>query len=83
AQGQFVGNFYVGPTGPLQIATPGEITGGAAALTPTNGVGSTVDINWDGTFSLTLTLGGDPFMLVDELGCTFDVQGAPITFPVN
>ena len=80
AEGQLVGSFITGDT--LTVSTPGEITGGDAALTPTAGVGSTVNVNWDGAFLLDLTLSGAPLITVDESVCTFNVQGGGVDFAV-
>jgi len=81
AAGQWVGNFIVGP---LELSTPGEITPGAATLTPTAaGVGSAVNVNWDGAFSLELPLEGSPFITLDESNCDFSVTGTGVDFPVE
>jgi len=83
AVGQLIGNFYVVPgVGPLEIASPADITPGSAALTPTVGAGGTVSVNWDGTFSLDLTLGGMPLITVDASVCAFDEVGPDIDFGV-
>jgi hypothetical protein len=67
----------------LTFATPAEITAGSAALVPTGGAGSTVNVNWDGAFTLDLTAGGAPLITVDESVCTFDVEGDGVDFAVE
>ncbi len=81
ATGQLIGAFISGNN--LVISSPGEITNGLAAATPTGGVGSTVNVNWDGTFALDLTLGGNPLVTVDESVCVFDNQGTGVNFLVQ
>ena len=81
ATGQLIGAYIVGDT--LTISTPGEITAGAAALTPTGGAGSTVNVNWNGQFSLDLTLGGNPLVVVDESVCAFTIIGGGVNLGVN
>ncbi|MGB8432684.1 MAG: hypothetical protein WCE38_00280, partial [Burkholderiales bacterium] len=73
ATGQIIGAFIVGNT--LTLATPAQITAGSQAMSTTHG--ANVTVNWDGTFALTLTLGGNPLVVVDESVCTFDEAGAP------
>ena len=81
ATGQLIGAYITGNN--LVIATPGEITAGSGAAGPTGGTGSTVNVNWDGNFTLDLTLGGNPLVSVDQSVCTFDAQGAGVDFAVN
>jgi len=81
AQGQLIGAFITGDQ--LAISTPGEITAGGGAVTPTDGVPGSCDFNWDGTFALDLTLGGMPLVVVDESVCAFTVLGPDISFPTT
>jgi hypothetical protein len=84
AVGQLLGPFYLGPSGPLQIASPAAITQGAATLTPTGGPGSSVNINWDGTFTLRLDLPiGPPVLTFVESVCVFDAPGSGVDFTAN
>ena len=83
ATGQLIGAFINLATSTLTLATPGEITAGAGAATPTGGAGSTVNVNWDGLFTLDLTLAGNPLVSVTQDVCTFDVVGAGVDFAVN
>ena len=84
AEGAFVGEFYEVPgVGPLVISTPDAITAGSAALTPTVGAGSMFNVNWDGVFSLDLTLAGNPLLTVDESVCAFTDEGTGVDFMVN
>jgi hypothetical protein len=81
AQGSLIGNFISGSA--LIIATPGEITAGTGAATPIVQPGGTVNVNWDGRFTLDLELGGNPLVTVTEDVCTFDQQGAGVDFAVQ
>ena len=80
ATGQLIGGFIDASVFALILATPGEITAGTGMATPLDG---TVNVNWDGRFTLDLTLGGEPLVTVDESVCTFDEQGAGVDFDVN
>lgn len=80
AQGSLIGDFTTGDI--LSLATPGEITEGSATVTPTGASGSTYNVNWNGEFSLDLTLGGEPLITIDGSDCTFDVQGTGVDIPV-
>ena len=79
--GALIGAFLTGST--LTFATPGEILEVTEAVEPVVAAGGTVNVNWDGTFVLDLTLGGQPLVTVDESVCEFDVQGAGVEFGVN
>ena len=81
ATGQLIGAFIAADV--LSIATPGEITEGSGAAVPIGGVGSTVNVNWNGAFTLDLTLAGNPLVTVDQEVCTFDIQGTGVDFAVN
>lgn len=84
ATGGLIGDFYEVPSvGPLVIASPDAIVEGAAALTPDGGAGSTFNVNWDGLFTLDLTLGGNPLLTVDESICTFTDEGTGVDITVN
>ncbi len=78
ALGQLIGAFLVGDV--FILTTPTEISEGSARIVPT---GSSINVNWDGTFTVELTLGGTPLVTVDESVCTFDVQGSGVDFAVN
>ena len=80
ATGQLIGAFLSGST--LTFATPDEILEVTEELAPVSGATS-VNVNWDGSFILDLTLGGMPLVTVDESVCTFNVQGDSIDFAVN
>jgi len=76
ATGQLIGAFTTGDI--LSLATPGEITAGIGVLTSPPFFGPTFNFSWSGEFYLYLTLGGEPFITIDESVCTFDVQGDDI-----
>ena len=78
--GGFVGDFYVGPAGPLRLETPAQINAGAGTAVPTSA--GTANVNWDGTFTLQLDLGGMPLVVVDESVCDFSIPGAGVDFAV-
>ena len=80
ATGHLIGGFIDASVFALILATPGEITAGTGAATPLDGA---VSVNWDGRFTLDLTLGGAPLVTVDESVCVFDEVGDPIVFQVN
>jgi hypothetical protein len=84
ATGKLIGDLYEVPgVGPLVIASPDSITEGAAPLIADGGAGSTINVNWDGAFTLDLTLAGDPLLTVDEEICTFNEVGTGIDFVAN
>jgi hypothetical protein len=79
ATGQLIGAFF-NADGQLELNSPTEITEGTGAATPLDG---DISVNWDGRFTLDLTLGGAPLVTVTEDVCVFDEVGDPIVFPVN
>ncbi len=81
--GDFIGAFYAGANGPLELTTPGAIAAGTATLAPTVVAPGNVNINWDGNFSLSLLLGGSPLVTITGSSCSFTQPGTGVDFAVT
>lgn len=78
ATGQAIGAFMSGDV--MSFSSPDEILTVTQAVTPTSS--PTVNVNWSGEFTISLTLGGEPLMTVTDAKCVFDIQGAGVDFAV-